>query len=222
MRQFRFTNNGSPHVPNVWRRRRLSTSRCSALATPNDASDFSTHTVVWTAPLQLARCPTSSEATEHPVCRATPSLKPPPAEEDNETVVSRAGQRRARALEATAIAKDFAVAGTVLYRPSTPGCSFMGSLHLTLAAALAEQHDATAVRVNHLRNIVAADAVTPACLSELLTVKELSGVPVTAREPVDRRSSIGFVHGTGGDLVDSELTAGITSAVPFFSASKEG
>ncbi|KAH8030593.1 hypothetical protein HPB51_010414 [Rhipicephalus microplus] len=70
--------------------------------------------------------------------------------------------------------------------------------------------------------IVAADAVTPACLSELLTVKELSGVPVTAREPVDRRSSIGFVHGTGGDLVDSELTAGITSAVPFFSASKEG
>ncbi|KAL3214112.1 hypothetical protein MRX96_007240 [Rhipicephalus microplus] len=88
---------------------------------------------------------------------------------------------------------------------------------LRLAAALA-----SAVYVNHRQNIVAADAAVPACLSELLIIKELSSVAVTAREPADRRSSVGFLHGIDGDLTDSELTAGLALTVPILAASKEG
>ncbi|KAH8032677.1 hypothetical protein HPB51_000427 [Rhipicephalus microplus] len=88
---------------------------------------------------------------------------------------------------------------------------------LRLAAALA-----SAVRVNHRRNIVAADAVVPAYLSELLTIKELSSVAVTAREPADRRSSVGILHGLDSDLTDSELTTGLALTVPILAASKEG
>ncbi|KAH7957499.1 hypothetical protein HPB52_019396 [Rhipicephalus sanguineus] len=57
---------------------------------------------------------------------------------------------------------------------------------------------------------------------ELLAIRELGGVPVTAREPADRRSSTGFVYGVDGDLTNAELLAGITSAVPVLSATREG
>ncbi|KAH7951359.1 hypothetical protein HPB52_008216 [Rhipicephalus sanguineus] len=103
-----------------------------------------------------------------------------------------------------------------------PGGSFSGSPRLTLAAALAKRPGVLAVRVNHRRNIVAADASTPTCLSELLAIRELGGVPVTVREPADRRSSTGFVYGVDGDLTNAELLAGITSAVPVLSATREG
>ncbi|KAL3194758.1 hypothetical protein MRX96_016068 [Rhipicephalus microplus] len=117
---------------------------------------------------------------------------------------------------------DPAVAGTVLYRNSTPGGSFTGSLHLRLAAALAKKPGVTAVRVQHRRKIVGADAGTPACLSELLTIKELSGFPLTARESADRRSSVGFLHGVDGDLTDLELTTGRASTVLILAASNGG
>ncbi|KAH7969992.1 hypothetical protein HPB52_023655 [Rhipicephalus sanguineus] len=141
-----------------------------------------------------------------------PCPSPPPAEDDFVTVVSKAAQRRARALEAAAVAIDPAVVGTALFRPSAPGGSFSGSPRLKLAAALAKRPGVLAVRVNHRRNIVAADASTPTCLSELLAIRELGGVPLTAREPADRRFSTGFVYGVDGDLTDTELLAGITSA----------
>ncbi|KAH7942780.1 hypothetical protein HPB52_001562 [Rhipicephalus sanguineus] len=151
-----------------------------------------------------------------------PCPSPPPAVDDFVTVVSKAAQRRARALEVVAVATDPAVVGTVLYRPSVPGGSFIRSPRLTLASALAKRPGVLAVRVNHSRNIVAADASTPACLSELLTIRELGGVPVTAREPTDRRASTGYVYGVDGDITDAELLAGITSAVPVLSATREG
>ncbi|KAH7971709.1 ice-structuring glycoprotein [Rhipicephalus sanguineus] len=151
-----------------------------------------------------------------------PCPSPPPAADDFVTVVSKAAQRRARALEAAAVTIDPAVVGTALFRPSAPGGSFSGSPRLTLAAALAKRPGVTAVRVNHRLNIVAADASTPSCLSELLAIRELGGVPVTAREPADRRSSTGFVYGVDGDLTNAELLAGITSAVPVLSATREG
>ncbi|KAH7956395.1 hypothetical protein HPB52_008860 [Rhipicephalus sanguineus] len=150
---------------------------------------------------------------------------PLPAKDDFVTVVSKAAQRRARALEAAAVTIDPAVVGTALFRPSAPGYpggSFSGSPRLTLAAALAKRPGVLAVRVNHRLNIVAADASTPTCLSELLAIRELGGVPVTARAPADRRSSTGFVYGVDSDLMNTELLAGITSAVPVLSATREG
>ncbi|KAL3188134.1 hypothetical protein MRX96_004130 [Rhipicephalus microplus] len=172
------------------------------------------------SPVQLARGTTSLEATERHERRAAPS--PKPAEDDYQTTISKAARRRAKALEAAAIATDTAVARTVLYCSSTPGSSFTGSPRLTLEAALAKRPGVMAVRVNHRRNIVAADAATPACVTELLSITELSGVPVTARELVDRGSSVCFLHGVDGDLTDSELAAGLVSPVPVLVSNKEG
>ncbi|KAH8039472.1 hypothetical protein HPB51_007374 [Rhipicephalus microplus] len=136
-----------------------------------------------------------------------PRPSPPPAGEYYQTVVSKPARRRARALKDTAIATDPAVAGTALYRPSTSGGLFPVSPRLKLAAALTKRPDVTAVRVNHRRNIVAADAAMPVCLSELLTINDLNGIPVVAREPADRRSSVGFLHDVDGDLTYLELSA---------------
>ncbi|KAH7973256.1 hypothetical protein HPB52_023321 [Rhipicephalus sanguineus] len=143
--------------------------------------------------------------------RATRS-RGPGSSDDFVNVVSKAAQRRAKALEAAAVATD----------PAVPLASFNGSPRLTLAAALAKRPGVLAVRVNHRRNIVAADASTPACLSELLAIREVGVVPVTAREPADRRTSIGFVYGVDGDTTDAELLAGVISAVPVLSATREG
>ncbi|KAH8025479.1 hypothetical protein HPB51_008394 [Rhipicephalus microplus] len=137
-------------------------------------------------------------------------------------VVQKAAQRQARTLQAAAIATYLAVAGTVLYRPSTPGGSFTGSPHLTLTAELAKRLGRTAVCVKLHRNIAAADAVSPACLSKLLTMKELSGFRVTAREPADCRSSVGFLYGVDGNFTGSELTTELELTVPVLAASKEG
>ncbi|KAH8033302.1 hypothetical protein HPB51_009413 [Rhipicephalus microplus] len=95
---------------------------------------------------------------------------------------------------------------------------------LTLAVALAKRPGVTAVHVNHRRNIMAADVVTPAFLPKLLNIKKLSGVSVTAREPADHRSNVGFLHGVDSDLTGSEtgLTTGLASTVPVLSASKDG
>ncbi|KAH7952237.1 hypothetical protein HPB52_020342 [Rhipicephalus sanguineus] len=169
-----------------------------------------------------AEAPTAPRPLNSTVAVPRPCPGPLPAEDDFVTVVSKAAQRRARALEAAAVAIDPAVVGTALFRPSAPGSSFSGSPRLTLAAALAKRPGVTAVRVNHRLNIVAADASTPTCLSEFLAIRELGGVPVTAREPADRRSSTGFVYGVDGDLTNAELLAGITSAVPVLSATREG
>ncbi|KAH7948423.1 hypothetical protein HPB52_022687 [Rhipicephalus sanguineus] len=150
-----------------------------------------------------AEAPTAPRPHNSTVAVPRPCPGPLPAEDDFVTVVSKAAQRRARALDAAA--------------------RIAASDHgLTLAAALAKRPGVTAVRVNHRLNIVAADASTPSCLSELLAIRELGGVPVTAREPVDRRSSTGFVYGVDGDLTNAELLAGITSAVPVLSATREG
>ncbi|KAH7968588.1 hypothetical protein HPB52_009845 [Rhipicephalus sanguineus] len=157
-----------------------------------------------------AEAPTAPRPLNTTVAVPGPCPGPLPAEDDLVTVVTKAAQRRARALEAAAVAIDPAVVGTALFRPSAPGGSFSGSPRLTLAAALAKRPGVLAVRVNHRLNIVAADASTPTCLSELLAIRELGGVPVTAREPADRRSSTGFVYGVDGDLTNAELLAGIT------------
>ncbi|KAH7983214.1 hypothetical protein HPB52_010219 [Rhipicephalus sanguineus] len=156
---------------------------------------------------------TVAPAAPRPANTTVTAPHPPPAEEDFVTVVSKAAQRRAKALAAAAIATDPAVMGTVLYRPSAPGGTFKGSPRLTLAAAFAMRPDVVAVRINHRRNIVAADASTQPCLSELLTIKELNGIPVTARVPADRRTSVGFVHGVDGEPSDKQLLEGITSTV---------
>ncbi|KAH7982908.1 hypothetical protein HPB52_008092 [Rhipicephalus sanguineus] len=165
---------------------------------------------------------TVAPAAPKPANTTVTAPHPPPAEEDFVTVVSKAAQRRAKALAAAAIATDPAVAGTVLYRPSAPGGTFKGSPRLTLAAAFAMRPDVVAVRINHRRNIVAADASTQPCLSELLTIKELNGIPVTARVPADRRTSVGFMHGVDGQPSDKQLLEGITSTVPVVAATRQG
>ncbi|KAH7943861.1 hypothetical protein HPB52_012004 [Rhipicephalus sanguineus] len=136
--------------------------------------------------------------------------------------MSKAASRRARAMETAAINTDAAVVGTVLFRPSTPGGTFRGTPRLTLAAGLAGRPGVAAVRVNHLRNVVAADATTPECLAGLLSISELHDIPVTAREPADRLSCLGFVYGVDGDLADSELIRAIASSAPVTAATREG
>ncbi|XP_037502332.1 uncharacterized protein LOC119376647 [Rhipicephalus sanguineus] len=156
------------------------------------------------------------------VDRPHPRPSSPPAGDDFKVVMSKAASRRARAMETAAINIDAAVVGTVLFRPSTPGGTFRGTPRLTLAAGLAGRPGVAAVRVNHLRNVVAADATTPECLAGLLSISELHDIPVTAREPADRRSCLGFVYGVDGDLADSELIGAIASSAPVTAATREG
>ncbi|KAH7956057.1 hypothetical protein HPB52_005793 [Rhipicephalus sanguineus] len=93
------------------------------------------------------------------------------------TVVNKAAQCREKALAAADIAADPAVVGTVLYCPLSPGGTFKGSPRLTLAAAFATRPGVVAVRINHRRNILAADTSAQPCLSELLTKRSSTAFP---------------------------------------------
>lgn len=114
------------------------------------------------------------------------------------------------------------VVGTVLFRPSALGGAFRGAPRLVLAAALSARPDVAVVRVNHKRNIVAADTTTQACLEELMAVTELHGIPVTARLPVERGRSTGFLYGVDTKPADKDLLEAIESSVLVVSATREG
>ncbi|KAH7982919.1 hypothetical protein HPB52_008103 [Rhipicephalus sanguineus] len=79
-----------------------------------------------------------------------------------------------------------------------------------------------AIRINHKRNIVAADVTTRECLGQLLALTELQGISVTAKEPADRQSSIGFLHGVDGKPDSATLLTSIQSSLPVLSATREG
>ncbi|KAL3188359.1 hypothetical protein MRX96_023025 [Rhipicephalus microplus] len=103
-----------------------------------------------------------------------------------------------------------------------PRGTFSGSPCLILAQALSARPGVAAIRVNQKRNIVAADATTRECLEQLLTIKELKRIPVTAKEPADHRTRMGFLHGVDGEPAADSLLPGIQSAVPVLSAAREG
>ncbi|KAH7943546.1 hypothetical protein HPB52_009202 [Rhipicephalus sanguineus] len=153
---------------------------------------------------------------------SSPSSWQPEDQEGFQPALSKAARRRARDMTAATLPVDPAVVGTVLYRPSTAGGSFKGSPRLTLAQALSSHAGVSAIRINHKRNIVAADATTKECLEQLLAIRELQGIPVSAREPSDRRTSTGFLHGIDGEPSDASLLPGIVSSVPVMSATREG
>ncbi|KAL3209478.1 hypothetical protein MRX96_009213 [Rhipicephalus microplus] len=147
----------------------------------------------------------------------------PPDTEGFQVVTTKSARRRARDLAAAAaLPVDPAIVGTVLFRPSAPGGTFSGSPRLILAQALSTRPGVAAIRVNHKRNIVAADATTRECLEQLLNIKELKGIPVTANEPADPKTSTGFLHGVDGEPAVDSLLPGIKSAVPVLSAAREG
>ncbi|KAL3180093.1 hypothetical protein MRX96_037476 [Rhipicephalus microplus] len=168
-----------------------------------------------TSKTHTAEAPAASVLHSSPVTVPRPCPSPSHAEGDFITVISKAAQWRARALQAAAVVTDPAVVGTAFHRPSAPGGSFRGSPRMALAGLPGTM----AVRVNYRRNIVAA---SPECLRKLLTIAELHGSPVTAREPADRRVSTGFVCGVDGDLNNTELLRGIASAAPVTAATREG
>lgn len=56
---------------------------------------------------------------------------------------------------------------------------------------------------------------------ELLSIKELNSVLVTAGKPAYRRTCTGFVYGVDGDLTDAEQLAGATASVPVLCATRE-
>lgn len=143
-------------------------------------------------------------------------------EEGFQTVRSRAALRRTRDLTTAALPVDPTVVGTVLYRPAAAGGSFRSCPRLTLAQALSSHPGVSAIRVNHHRNVVAADATSQDCLEQLLTLTELQGIPVTARLPADRRTSTGFLHGVDGDPDAESLLSSLQSAVRVLSATREG
>ncbi|KAH8033227.1 hypothetical protein HPB51_008437 [Rhipicephalus microplus] len=161
-----------------------------------------------TSETHTAEAPAALVPRSSPVTVPRPCPSPSYAEVDFITVVSKAAQRRAREQQAAAVVTDSAVLSTALYCPSATRGSFRGSPCLVLAAALAGRPRVVAVHVNHHHNIVAADAASPECLRELLTIAELNGIPVTAREPADRHVSTGFMYGVDGNLTNTELLRG--------------
>ncbi|KAH7943088.1 hypothetical protein HPB52_004914 [Rhipicephalus sanguineus] len=167
------------------------------------------------APATQAKAAYSSQDT-------TPAAPPPPAEEDFKEVCSKAASCRARKLESAALPVDSAVVGTVLFKPSAPGGSFKGSPRLTLAQVLSSRPGVAAIRVNHQRNIVAADVTTRECLEQLLALTELRGIAVKAKQPADRLTSIGYLHGVDGEPDNASLLSGLQSTLPVLSATREG
>ncbi|KAH7971850.1 hypothetical protein HPB52_003473 [Rhipicephalus sanguineus] len=160
-----------------------------------------------------------------PPLALTVATPPASQREDDEgfiTPQSKAARRRQKHLSSATLKVDPAVVGTVLFRPSAPGGSFFGIPRLTLAEALSARPGITAIRVNHRRNIVAVDATTRECLESLLALTELRGIPVSGKEPADRRSSTGFLHGVDGEHDDNTLLASLQSSVPVLSAAREG
>ncbi|KAH8020520.1 hypothetical protein HPB51_002469 [Rhipicephalus microplus] len=146
-----------------------------------------------------------------------------PQTEGFQLVTTRSARRRARDLAAAAaLPVDPAIVGTVLFQPSAPRGTFSGSPRLILAQALSARPGVAAIRVNQKRNIVAADATTREYLEQLLTIKELKGIPVTAKEPADHKTSTGFLHGVDGEPAADSLLPGVQSAVPVLSAAREG
>lgn len=162
----------------------------------------------------------SGTPTAKAAAQEAPSTHAPPAE-GFQLVLSKADRRRARAPVSAAIPVNPAVIGTALFRPSVVGGTFRGAPRLSLAAVLSARPGVAAVRVNHRRNIVAADATTQRCLEELLATTELRGIPVTARQPAERGRSTGFVHGADGIPADADLLGAIESGVPVLAATRE-
>ncbi|KAH8009523.1 hypothetical protein HPB51_018169 [Rhipicephalus microplus] len=159
----------------------------------------------------------------HTTRRHSSAAGSPPDTEGFQVVTTRGARRRARDLAAAAaLPVDPAIVGRVLFQPSAPGGTFSGSPRLILAQALSARPGVAAIRVNQKRNIVDADATTRECLEQLLTIKELKGIPVTAKEPADHTTSTGLLHSVDGEPAADMLLPGIQSAVPVLSAAREG
>ncbi|KAH7964103.1 hypothetical protein HPB51_027660 [Rhipicephalus microplus] len=67
-----------------------------------------------------------------------------------------------------------------------------------------------------------ADTTTRECLEQLLTIKELKGILVTAKEPADHKTSTGVPTCVDGEPAADSLLPGIQSAVPVLSDAREG
>ncbi|XP_037520661.1 uncharacterized protein LOC125756110 [Rhipicephalus sanguineus] len=139
--------------------------------------------------------PLSTSAVSSSAGPRAPLLILPPESQPEEVsfqeVKSKAALRRARKTTTAALPVDPAVVGTVLFRPSAPRGSFRGPPRLSIAQALPSHPGVADIRVNHHRNIVAVDVTSQECLTLLLALTELRGIPVTAREPADRHTSMG-------------------------------
>ncbi|KAH8028554.1 hypothetical protein HPB51_017680 [Rhipicephalus microplus] len=169
-------------------------------------------------PQPFGKAPTAVDTTR----RHSSAAGSPPDTEGFQVVTTRGARSCARDLAAAAALPVYpAIVGTVLFRPSAQGGTFSGSPRLILAQALSARPGVAAIRVNKKRNIVAADATTRECLEQLLTIKELKGIPVTAKEPADHKTSTEFLHGVDGEPVADSLLPGIQSAVPVLSAARE-
>lgn len=175
-------------------------------------------TLITTAPRTSAAAATTT--TEE---REVPSSNSHTVEEEGfRPVLSKGARRRAKASGSAALPVDPTIIGTVLFRPSAPGGAFRDSPRLSLAQELSSRPGVAAIRVNHKRNIVAVDAKTRECLEQLLNITELRGIAVTAKEPADRQSSTGFLHGVDGEPANDNLLHGIESSVPVLSATRQG
>ncbi|KAL3225497.1 hypothetical protein MRX96_004620 [Rhipicephalus microplus] len=201
-----------PHIPTAERRGRRSQPR-------NDPRLLHRRAQLPTFPNLSARPPTAVDTTR----KHSSAAGSPPDTEGFQVVITRSARRRARDLAAAAaLPVDPAIVGTVLFRPSAPGDTFSGSPRLILAQALSARPGVAAIRVNQKRNIVAADATTRECLEQLLNIRELKGIPVSAKEPADHKTSTGYLHGVDGEPAVDSLLPGIQSAVPVLSAAREG
>ncbi|KAH7968692.1 hypothetical protein HPB52_010659 [Rhipicephalus sanguineus] len=212
-----------PAPPNPRRKKNRKGKRKAAAGSTGAAAATSSPSERPRAPPTVSVRTEMSSAPPVPVpVVSPPSASLPEDEVAFQVVQSRAAQRRARRLDSAALPVNPEVVGTVLFRPSAPGGSFRGLPRLTLAQVLSGRPGVADIRVNHKRNIVAADATSRECLEQLLAVTVLQGIPVAAREPADRRTSTGFLHGVDGEPADDSLLPAIQSPVPVLSASREG
>ncbi|XP_049271246.1 nucleolar and coiled-body phosphoprotein 1-like [Rhipicephalus sanguineus] len=59
-------------------------------------------------------------------------------------------------------------------------------------------------------------------LAQLLALTELRGIAVKARQPADRLTSIGYLHGVDGEPDNASLLSGLQSTLSVLSATREG
>ncbi|XP_049274629.1 polycystic kidney disease protein 1-like 3 [Rhipicephalus sanguineus] len=110
---------------------------------------------------------------------------------------------------------------TVLYRPRNRRTNFRSSTQEAISSFLATVDGVVRVRVNFRRNVVAADTPTGSPLDPLLSISDICGIAVRARQAANNTCS-GIIFGIDTALGEEEIRENISSNLPVTSCSRSG
>ncbi|XP_037529321.1 uncharacterized protein LOC119406663 [Rhipicephalus sanguineus] len=110
---------------------------------------------------------------------------------------------------------------TVLYRPRNRRTNFRSSTQEAISSFLATVDGVVRVRVNFRRNVVAADTPTGSPLDPLLSISDICGIAVRARQAANNTCS-GIIFGVDTALGEEEIRENISSNLPVTSCSRSG